>query len=849
MFSRFAQRTYIGVLAAALGYSVFRHGGLGLIDWNVSLLILGLTALTYWLRTPRSELAPPIGGWLGWMILILPVFAALQMVRIPGSLLRILSPARAAILDSLENITHSSGYAPFSITPAVTFVHLFRMIGYTLTFLLVRELAFRSWKQRSWSIVIPVIAISALESAFGLIQKISAAAVDGTYFNGNHFAALLEMALPLALGYAIVLFKGDRRRVASNADILRGYLLTASAVLILVGLMVSASKVALVSILCGLLAMTFLMLWPQLQGWMRWATIAGIALGLLAVLIALRSGESAGPFAALVSKMFSESSITGQRPIWNSTLHLFQAYPVFGSGLGTYGTAILRYQTVVANRDFTHAHNDYLEILSELGSVGFLLLAAIAFFIFRNAIRAATGGPDRNTRFLALGCVGAMTAIAVHSIADFNLYVPANALVVVWIAATVTILPAKSASAALGTSPKNFGITLACLLVLYAPAWIFFETSRRNDLRVESRFCRFGICYTEQTPPLRESGAISDADLLDALRRDAAAPSRWCDLGEARLKSGNLDEAKYCFATGLSLAPYVPAILMRAARFYDGVHDTGQALRETSRILEKTDAYDVSIFAWYAQNKIPLESLLAQGLPDRRSAQAYLRSLYKSPANRVREANQVWRWSVLRGYVDEQLARDYVSFLFDGHRYEAAAQSWALYLGDQRGDYLESDWVYNGAFEHRPSGSAFDWRIETGPGVNIAWDANVAHASQHSLRIRFEGKENIAFNQISQTAFVKPGRYRFEAYIRTEGITTDQGVGFHLTGVTGRRRLDVDTERLVGTNDWKKIERILVVPAGMDLLQVQVVRQPSLKFDNQISGTVWIDSVKLIKIR
>src|SRR5271154_999362 len=103
MFTRFAQRSYIGVLAAALGYSVFQHGGLSLIDWNVSLLILGLAAVTYWPRTERGDMAPPIAGWLGWMVLILPIYVALQMVPIPSSLLRVLSPTRATVLDSLEN--------------------------------------------------------------------------------------------------------------------------------------------------------------------------------------------------------------------------------------------------------------------------------------------------------------------------------------------------------------------------------------------------------------------------------------------------------------------------------------------------------------------------------------------------------------------------------------------------------------------------------------------------------------------------------------------------------------------------------------------------------------------------
>ena len=60
--------------------------------------------------------------------------------------------------------------------------------------------------------------------------------------------------------------------------------------------------------------------------------------------------------------------------------------------------------------------------------------------------------------------------------------------------------------------------------------------------------------------------------------------------------------------------------------------------------------------------------------------------------------------------------------------------------------------------------------------------------------------------------------------------------------------MDVNTERLVGTNDWKKVEQTITVPRDMELLHVQVVRQPSLKFDNQINGTAWIDSVRLVKL-
>jgi hypothetical protein len=132
--------------------------------------------------------------------------------------------------------------------------------------------------------------------------------------------------------------------------------------------------------------------------------------------------------------------------------------------------------------------------------------------------------------------------------------------------------------------------------------------------------------------------------------------------------------------------------------------------------------------------------------------------------------------------------------------------------------------------------------------VDVARDGSVAHTGAHSLRIRFDGKENVAYRHIRQTAFVTPGRYRFEAYIRTQEITTDQGIGFHIYDPESPSRLDITTEQVVGTNDWRKIDQIISVPRETRLLEIQVIRQPTWRTDSRINGVAWIDSVGLLKL-
>src|SRR5262249_40525764 len=127
-------------------------------------------------------------------------------------------------------------------------------------------------------------------------------------------------------------------------------------------------------------------------------------------------------------------------------------------------------------------------------------------------------------------------------------------------------------------------------------------------------------------------------------------------------------------------------------------------------------------------------------------------------------------------------------------------------------------------------------------------DSSVAHTGSQSLRIEFAGSENVDYAHISQTAFVEPGIYRFAAFVRTEKITTDQGIAFRIYDPELQSRLDIKTEGLTGTTNWKRVDLVIAVPQGTRLLRIQVIRRPSWRFDSHIAGTAWIDTVSLSKL-
>ena len=125
----------------------------------------------------------------------------------------------------------------------------------------------------------------------------------------------------------------------------------------------------------------------------------------------------------------------------------------------------------------------------------------------------------------------------------------------------------------------------------------------------------------------------------------------------------------------------------------------------------------------------------------------------------------------------------------------------------------------------------------------------MAHSGSWSLRLHFDGEENTQFTHVSQKLVVVPGKHVFRAQVRTEGLTTDQGVYFRIFDAENAARLDVQTEQVMEATDWTAFEKAFVVPPGTHLLEIQIVRVSSWKFDNKIAGTLWVDDVSVVAVQ
>jgi len=120
------------------------------------------------------------------------------------------------------------------------------------------------------------------------------------------------------------------------------------------------------------------------------------------------------------------------------SLQLWQDYPLFGAGAGSYYSVYPRYREGDTEEGFLvdHAHNDYLEFLAEYGILGMMFPAGVVIIALGNAIFAQRRRRSQLARGCGFAVTMAITAMLIHATVEFNLQIPAYAATFMVILAT-----------------------------------------------------------------------------------------------------------------------------------------------------------------------------------------------------------------------------------------------------------------------------------------------------------------------------------------------------------------------------------------------------------------------------
>ncbi|MBI3209313.1 MAG: O-antigen ligase family protein [Candidatus Solibacter usitatus] len=412
-------------LTAILGFAVFARGGVVYSQWNYCLLAMGLLGCIHWIGMRGEKRPPPLERALKWPLALLPCYALFQIIPLPVTLLRMLSPSRAALEDALQPVTGVSGFATLSVVPEGTLQMLLQICAYTVCFLLVRDLGFRL-RQRRWLLAAPLVAIGLLEAIYGLLEFSTGSEVSGTYPNRNHFAGYLEMVLPFCVVYALAAARQVWADDGGPPSHLRSAIAGIAAAAMMVAILCSLSRGGLLSSILSMLVIAALLLAARgATALRRLALSAVVVAGIVGVTVFLSPQK-------LLQRLASEEFLS-RYDIWVETVPMIKAYLLFGCGLNGFEPVFLHYRISLPTRIADYAHNDYLQLLAEAGIAGFLIGSALFLGILFRIVKSAISHPTPKSQYLAMACAGSMAAIALHSFTDYNMYIPANALLLSWI--------------------------------------------------------------------------------------------------------------------------------------------------------------------------------------------------------------------------------------------------------------------------------------------------------------------------------------------------------------------------------------------------------------------------------
>lgn len=453
--------------------------------WSITEIWIFLLSITWLWRyaqhqvtfTPALYQARPIL----YLLLIWLSYLTIQIIPLPKEWVEFLSPMAARNHDLLAIFGPTKTDVTLSMDPSATFIYLLKSISYTLFFALTLLLVNRKkrLKQLLYLLVISglfqalygsFMSLSGMELSFFQEKASYRSVATGTFINRNHYANYLVLSLSAGIGLLISMLGGEkaysaRQRIRSIITLilskkirLRVYLS-----IMVIALVLTHSRMGNTAFFSSLI-------------------IAG-GIGLL-----LSKHATRGMVALFVSLIIIDIFIVGawfgvdqvmqrieqtventhvQQSVINPnnpqdmrhiefnierelrdevnaySIDLWKDYPITGSGAGSYYTAFSRYQGYDVGAFFDHAHNDYLEFLSESGVIGLSILGLIVLISLAVAIRAQHQRHDPLMRGASFASIMAISAMLIHSSVDFNLQIPANALTFIvmlalaWLSATL----------------------------------------------------------------------------------------------------------------------------------------------------------------------------------------------------------------------------------------------------------------------------------------------------------------------------------------------------------------------------------------------------------------------------
>jgi len=427
---------FVGVVIFPLPYGGITRIGTCIIE-VIAFTVLALV----WMRRPAMErlrgAGVPIAAILG-----VAVLGIVQVLPMPPRLLAAISPASARVYEQAADGLKLFGRPPLaariSIAPVETFDTVLLTLAYVALFVSAALLLKRRADRRQLMVVLLAgaalhVVVAASVGAFTHSTHVYANRLHGAFVNPNHFSAYLELMLCVAFValWREILYARDRDAgIADRSAQFERRFMRISGLALLWGLFAAAigltqSRGGILAAAVTMCAMLTLGLLHRRVGRQRWAVgvIGGAALaaGLGFAALAVRQQ----PILRFLASDPRDPTRDLRTTLWRLSIDAWEQFPICGSGLGTFREAFRPVQPRSLQYLVEFAHSDPLQLLVTGGFLG-LTLAGVAWAVYgARLFRRWSRVPGREESAIAMGGVGALFAITLHGLVEFNMSVPA----------------------------------------------------------------------------------------------------------------------------------------------------------------------------------------------------------------------------------------------------------------------------------------------------------------------------------------------------------------------------------------------------------------------------------------
>ena len=413
----------------------------------------------------------------------------------------------------------------------------------------------------------------------------------GTYICPNNLAGFLEVALGLVLARGILL---NRTKGSVEAFTVRRLFIIYVALMAVVGIAVSLSRGGWGATLAGLLALALWGDWRQRRIWIRFAAVGAVVVLLGVVAWKLAPARIISSFTGQTGNEIGlrDPTLNIRTYLWAGTLKLIREQPVIGHGIGSWQWLYPKHKHPVVVSHTEYTHNDYLNLASDYGLIGVVLVMCVFAGFFWQAARTSDPRIPSEEGSFVVGSVAGVVAVLFHAIFDFNSHIPANALLLaVILGCTVAIEdPDRRFPRVPLANWARYALGVAVLLLCGILGWSFAHTAlgaRYTRLGSEGRILvlnpDLGRARLNKATAFDPRSPAPYAWLADSFRKQ----SEW-RLGEEKKseRQALARQAIEYFEISLRLNPFHTVVMLQAARAYELAGDDDQSLKMLLRALD-----------------------------------------------------------------------------------------------------------------------------------------------------------------------------------------------------------------------------------------------------------------------